>query len=328
MTERVLAILENGRIPDSQLDVVQGPLCLTNRANQSTRHQVTIFRNLESMSSLMEQADVAISAGGSTCYELARCGVPIVVIPVAANQLSVARGLEIHGVSAVVKTDWSDQQIEETLHEVIFNSRIRQSMSNAGQRLIDGQGAERVARRLFAKLFRFRPARLSDARQLLDWRNDPETRSISFRSDFIDWDSHVNWLQARLASGRSQIHVIEDPGRRPVGQIRFELDCKEEIAQVSIFLTPSARGRGLGTAFIEHACQSFRLTHPNVEIVSQVKPTNVASQTAFRKAGFVPKSLTTVNGQVAMQFVLAANDDTDWNHKREQEQSSPVPMVA
>jgi UDP-2,4-diacetamido-2,4,6-trideoxy-beta-L-altropyranose hydrolase len=328
MTERVLAILEKTSIPDSQVDVVFGPLCVTNRARQSTRHHVTVFRNLDSMSSLMEQADVAISAGGSTCYELARCGVPIVVIPVAANQLSVARGLEFHGVSAVVEKGWSDQQIEKTLQRIIFDSRIRQSMSNAGQRLIDGQGAGRVARRLFAKLFQFRPARLSDARLLLDWRNDPETRSVSFRSDLIDWDTHVNWLQARLASGRSHIHVIEDPDCRPIGQIRFERDSTEGQTQMSIFLTSSARGRGLGTAFIEQACHDFRLTHPNLEIVAQIKPTNVASQTAFRKAGFVPKSSTTVNGQIAMQFVLAATDEIVWTHEREPEQSFAVPMVA
>ena len=63
-------------------------------ANMSLR----IHRNVDHMSALMHRVDVAISAGGSTCYELARCGVPTIVASIADNQIPVAMALSKRGV--------------------------------------------------------------------------------------------------------------------------------------------------------------------------------------------------------------------------------------
>jgi len=47
---------------------------------------VTIHQHVEKMSVLMRDCDVAISAGGTTLYEICACGVPTVILSIADNQ--------------------------------------------------------------------------------------------------------------------------------------------------------------------------------------------------------------------------------------------------
>ena len=47
----------------------------------------------------MAQADLALTAGGSTLYELAYLGLPAVVLEVADNQAAVCRAMDQAGAS-------------------------------------------------------------------------------------------------------------------------------------------------------------------------------------------------------------------------------------
>lgn len=59
----------------------------------AVRHQVT------DMAPLMAWADIAVAAGGSTCWELACLGLPTALVVLAENQRQVAQGLDAAGVS-------------------------------------------------------------------------------------------------------------------------------------------------------------------------------------------------------------------------------------
>ena len=59
---------------------------------KETNLSLRMHRNVDHMSLLMNRADMAISAGGSTCYELARCGVPTLVVSIANNQIPEVPG--------------------------------------------------------------------------------------------------------------------------------------------------------------------------------------------------------------------------------------------
>lgn len=56
------------------------------RQSEQTNN-VTILQNVQEMSKLMLSADLAITAGGSTMYELCACGVPMLIFTFADNQL-------------------------------------------------------------------------------------------------------------------------------------------------------------------------------------------------------------------------------------------------
>lgn len=121
---------------------------------------------------------------------------------------------------------------------------------------------------------RHRPATRDDAALLFAWANDPETRRQSFTTEPIAWETHVAWLERRLAD--SLILIFENP--EPVGVVRIQ------DGVISITVAPEHRGKGYATPMIREAAQ------PGT--IAEVKPDNVASLRAFAAAGFVEISRT------------------------------------
>jgi len=60
---------------------------------------IRLIRNANNMAELMAWADVAVSAGGSTCWELAFMGLPNVILVLADNQRDIAEGLDDLGIA-------------------------------------------------------------------------------------------------------------------------------------------------------------------------------------------------------------------------------------
>jgi len=171
-------------------------------ANMSLR----VHRNLDHMAALMHRVDVAISAGGSTCYELARCGVPTIVASIADNQIPVALALSKRGVMISIdeigtgeanRNNDPMKRLSKTIRRLLNDYETRKTMSELGTELVDGNGGHRIATQMASMLFSFREARNGDAVLLWQWRNDPEVRSVSFAQDVIPLESHRSWLTKR-----------------------------------------------------------------------------------------------------------------------------------
>jgi spore coat polysaccharide biosynthesis predicted glycosyltransferase SpsG len=99
------------------------------------------------MPELMAWADIAIAAGGSTNWELAFMGLPSIVITIADNQQAIAAELDRQGV--IINLGWHQdvtiEQIVLVLRELIGDRHKREDMSQKGCKLVDGNGASRVA---------------------------------------------------------------------------------------------------------------------------------------------------------------------------------------
>lgn len=121
---------------------------ITGLKNKSVN--IILKPDAEKMKQVMLDSDIAISAGGQTLAELARVGTPAVGICVADNQLNNLKGWEKAGFLEYI--GWhSDKKIFDNLDKAIksissFQERTKRSL--AGRRLIDGQGAERLAEEL------------------------------------------------------------------------------------------------------------------------------------------------------------------------------------
>ncbi len=106
-----------------------------------------LVREAKAMSELMAWADVAVSAGGTTCWELAFMGLPNVVLVMAENQGPNAIGLQEAG--AAVNLGWfteaDEAMVSKVLNELAYDPGRRAAMSEGGRRLVDGLGSARVA---------------------------------------------------------------------------------------------------------------------------------------------------------------------------------------
>jgi UDP-2,4-diacetamido-2,4,6-trideoxy-beta-L-altropyranose hydrolase len=113
-----------------------------------------ILTSAKDMPGLMAWADVAVSAGGSTCWELAFMGLPSMVVVLAENQRDIA--MRAQAVGMALNLGWHEHLLTEHLSEVltglIQSPAQRRRMSQSGKALVDGNGAVRVAERLRRQL--------------------------------------------------------------------------------------------------------------------------------------------------------------------------------
>lgn len=123
-------------------------------AAQRAQRGITLVRAPDSVRDLMMEAGLAVSAGGQTLYELARVGCPTVAVRMASNQDGQLAAFEDAGfVHAVGHVEHGGivEAICTAVRTLLADSQARAAMSIAGQRLIDGHGAMRVAQTILAE---------------------------------------------------------------------------------------------------------------------------------------------------------------------------------
>jgi UDP-2,4-diacetamido-2,4,6-trideoxy-beta-L-altropyranose hydrolase len=297
------------RMRDLEITVVVGG---SNPHLQTLRRLVTelpeaaisIAVDTYDMPELMDWADVAIAAGGTTSWELAFSGLPSMVLTLADNQEAISAALDRAGLAINIGR-WNveaNARLARTLPQLLSDSRRRERMSHAGRQLVDGLGARRVLVRMSASQLNLRAAREDDCFLIWEWANDPETRQVSFSSEPIAWETHQEWYARTVRAPNSFFYIGSNASGDPVGQIRFQLDGQR--ATVSVSLAKEARGKGLGAALIVCGVTQF-LHDSDAEIVdAYVKPDNNKSVKTFTTADFVDAGIAEVHGQAAQHFVF------------------------
>ena len=117
---------------------------------EAARKEYGIIRNVEDVASVMARADLAIASFGVTAYELAAMGVPALYFCLTADHADSARlftdaGI---GVSLGIAAEITVEKIVSTLERLIDDPAVRRKMSLQAAKVIDGQGAARVAQKI------------------------------------------------------------------------------------------------------------------------------------------------------------------------------------
>jgi len=112
---------------------------------------VKIVRAASNIKEYMEKADIAISAAGTTLYELAATGTPTISYTIADNQLANAfwwDEKEIILYAGDVRKNDIVEDIKKLLNVTYESSEYRQKCSCQMQKYVDGNGAERIVQKL------------------------------------------------------------------------------------------------------------------------------------------------------------------------------------
>lgn len=116
----------------------------------STLHNnIYLHENVSNMSYWMRNCDIAISAGGTTLYELCACGIPTICLSIADNQENIGiwqdRGYMRYAGNVC-------ENMDECINNCIMNIKVycedmktREKQSKRMQHLLDGLGAKRIA---------------------------------------------------------------------------------------------------------------------------------------------------------------------------------------
>lgn len=290
-TEKVLDALDRLERPQIQLHVVVGA-ANPHRARLESRCQAssnTVFHcQVDHMAQLMAASDLAIGGGGTASWERCCLGVPTLAWPIADNQKAVLEALGDYGGVCVPDRD-STQTISGITHHIfslLENTHWRKILSKRSQELVDGCGAQRVARQLARLEVRLRPVRDTDCRAVFEWRNHPDTRRYALDPMPIPWEDHKRWFEHTLENS-NRVLLIAETERESVGVLRFDLSANE--AWVSVYVVPGLSGAGYGQAILSTGQSWLRAEHPGVKTLkATIRYGNRASHSLFTRLGFEP----------------------------------------
>lgn len=107
-----------------------------------------ILTAVDDMAGVMAATDIALTAAGSTCLELAFMQIPMLMIAAADNQRPVARGFDERGAGmSLGDADQLDPAaIAEQLGRLVDDRTLRDRMRSRGRSLVPGDGASAVAK--------------------------------------------------------------------------------------------------------------------------------------------------------------------------------------
>ncbi|MBR3308183.1 MAG: UDP-2,4-diacetamido-2,4,6-trideoxy-beta-L-altropyranose hydrolase [Lachnospiraceae bacterium] len=120
-----------------------------------SRSNVRLYENVNNMSELMSEADLAISAAGSTLYELCATGCPALTYVLADNQKAGAEGfaerglMEYCGDSREEGSGKLAEKLLESAASLAEDKERRLYMSTAMRDVSDGKGAGRILEEVF-----------------------------------------------------------------------------------------------------------------------------------------------------------------------------------
>jgi spore coat polysaccharide biosynthesis predicted glycosyltransferase SpsG len=140
LTPKVLTFL-NKEFPDVNKKVVIGKgfhnqKMIKRVANSNT--DLIYYPNSKKMVSLMTECDLAISAGGQTINELAKAGLPAIIIVIAKNQIGQVN--QWQKVGFIESSGWYKQpnllkKLKININE-LYNYKARKIKSKIGMRIL------------------------------------------------------------------------------------------------------------------------------------------------------------------------------------------------
>lgn len=268
------------------------------------------FRAVPPLSDLpaaMAEADLVVSAAGTTVWELCCVGVPMALVRAADNQTEGYRTVVDAGAAAGLggTGDLTDPAAATAvLRALLTGPDARAALAGRAATVVDGEGAGRVVdalatavgtssgrearvaaeERVLAGVLRARRARPDDAELLLAWRNDPDTRRWSRSHDEVGLAAHRRWLTGSLERDDRLLLVVDDV-RGPVGTVRWDRD--DSGWEVSITVAPQRRGEGLAGPLLRAGEDALRArTGAGTPVTAVVHTGNDASARLFARAGY------------------------------------------
>lgn len=135
-------------VPRAKLEVVVGKLA---SYEGEADDRVNILHDVADMASVMSRADLAMSAAGSTLYELATVGVPTIAVATTENQSLNVEGFERLGLGPVVRFEggrFIGDDPEAVVAKLSYDREARFATAERASTIVDGRGAERIAQTL------------------------------------------------------------------------------------------------------------------------------------------------------------------------------------
>jgi UDP-2,4-diacetamido-2,4,6-trideoxy-beta-L-altropyranose hydrolase len=288
-TLKILDLIAAIPARDFLVDVICG---MGNRRLEEVRQAcsalagATLHVEPPSMAALFSESTLALGAGGTTSWERCCVGLPTIIVSVAQNQLAGSEALSRAraAINLGPLEQLSPEKLSAMIVRLIAKPRLLAAIGKRARALVDGRGTERISVYLMRKSVQFRPARLEDARQAWEWRNDKTIRRNSFDPAPLSWETHLAWWDEAIRANDRNL-LVAHCGSQDVGILRF--DERGDEAVVSIYLDPGLMGLGLGNVILCAGEAWLKTARPALRVIrAEILADNLASVRTFEMAGY------------------------------------------
>lgn len=312
VTLKVIQALNHLNMPDLHVKIIVGPanphLEVLRQALSSSTINCELINSVWDMPGLMQWADLAISAAGSTCWELCCLGVPFITLVLAENQRGLATELDRRAIASCLGENPSVDAIAGTITNLLTGREERTRRSKVEQELVDCFGTDRVlcspakdvGLDIFSGRLSLRSAAECDMALFWKWANDPSVRANCYNPEPIPLESHQKWFFSKLVSDDTLMLVLELDGI-PAGQVRY--DRYGDTADIGFSIDPRFRGLGLGQKIVEQSLNPAFTRLKIARVRAEVFAANSASQAVFIKTGFESEELCEIKGVPSFVFI-------------------------
>ena len=145
-------LLEDPQWEDTSFHVITGPMHHSREqllALSGSDERVVLHENVQDMASLMKECDLAVSAGGTTLFELCAIGVPSLSFAFADNHLPGIRDFATADLIPTLGDVRTNPDFilhaAQTLSQLAADHSRRAEQSSRMRIAIDGAGANRIA---------------------------------------------------------------------------------------------------------------------------------------------------------------------------------------
>lgn len=251
--------------------------------------RINIVENGFNMAEYMQNADLAVGAGGMTAWERCCLGLPALTLQLADNQSFVISNLLAAGAIRKLKTGRAlSESVTRQVSECLKEPEQLDSMSLAASRVTRGLGTELVASRLVPRYAKdggpvlLRPAEVRDMEVVHSWQLHEDTRRFSHNSDAPSLEEHSRWYYDKLKDPNGYFFIVLHGGL-DAGVLRLDrVDSDRSQLLISIYTAPGHYRQGVARCVLEYAISMF----PWADLVADVLPQNTASQSLFGNVGF------------------------------------------
>ncbi len=314
LTLRVLRSLQRTELPGLEVVAVVGGGnphrdALEVVAGGSRDVSIRLVYDADNMAELMAWADLAVSAAGSTCWELAATGVPAVLLVAAENQREIATALAQEGIA--MNLGWHEAVAPDRLTDAVRRAaRDRSWRAEArrrGRTQVDGAGAGRVAAQMMERTLlehehrlALRMARPEDADALWHLAQDPTMQDVASDPSPVPLEEHRAGFLKTLEEDEAMMWVLASP-EGVMGRLRFERSSARE-AWGDVLLAGRVRGMGLEARLLDLtadlACDRLGVDR----VVAKVPASNAAFARALEEAGFAEREGTSPGDRTTRVF--------------------------
>ncbi|WP_429104544.1 UDP-2,4-diacetamido-2,4,6-trideoxy-beta-L-altropyranose hydrolase [Aeromonas allosaccharophila] len=287
---RLLPLIDQLPIPILDIDLVLASTAphidALKEVVAKSRHHVKLHLDASNMAELMLQADLAIGAGGTSCWERATLALPTLLFTLADNQLENARRLEqAHAVIWLGDLNTlDDQQLLQQLSAHWPTQDALQQLGKHSAALCDGMGAQRLLQEItpLRQVYWLQPITTEDAEWMWLWQQDDVTRRYSRNPECPPLREHQAWLHRALQHPQRWLFKVMS-AIGPCAVVRLDEACGPEgYNEVSIYVDPEQHQQGHGKRALNLLHQLF----PWFTFHAYISPENLGSLALFQSVGY------------------------------------------